>query len=154
MAIFRFRLKTLLNVKVQLEKSAKNELGIAVSFLELQKQELYILENERKNLDQDFLLSVSGRIDQEHIQTIKNRILVVEKHRIVQIQKVKEASDAVDKIRDRVVILMQERKVLENLKDKEFEQFRIEELHEEQRLADELVTHRSSANREAAEDIS
>lgn len=153
MAIFRFRLKTLLNVKVQLEKSAKIELGIAVSFLEIQKQALRDLENERKQLDRDFLESVSGRIDQTQIQTIKNRIVVVENYVIKQKLKVKEASDAVDKIRDRVVVLMQERKVLENLRDKEFDQFRIDELHEEQRLADELVTHRISANREAAEGI-
>jgi len=142
MPIFRFRLATLLNVKIQLEKSAKIELGVAVTQLERERQHLAEIDRELAALGADFSASVTGVIDAERIRAIRACIAAVENAKGRQVRKVKEASDAVDRIRDRVVVLMQERKVLEKLREKEFEVFRLEGLQEEQRQNDELVTYR------------
>ncbi len=145
MAVFRFRLATLLNVKEQLEKSAKNELGVAVSRLETEKGRLADIVAEIATLGEDFATAVSGQIDTERIKGLRACIAAREAAREKQSDVVKEASRTVDTIRDRVVTLMKERKILEKLRDKEFEQFRVEGLQQEQRLADELVTYRGRA---------
>lgn len=144
MAVFRFRLATLLNVKEQLEKSEKNALGLATVKMVAEKQALQNIHDEQDGLQAVFFAAVSGVIQSGEIKTIKNRIGAVKLQEAFQQEKVKEAAQTVDKIRDRVVVLMQERKVLEKLKEKAFEEFRLETLSEEQRLADELVTYRSS----------
>ena len=150
MAIFRFRLATLLHVKEQLEKSAKNELGVAVSRLEAEKARLAAIVAEIATLREEFVAAVTGSIDAERIKGIRACIVAREAAREKQSDVVKEASRTVDTIRDRVVTLMKERKILEKLREKEFEQFRIEGLQQEQRLADELVTYRGRAGRDEA----
>jgi len=151
MAVFRFRLATLLHVKEQLEKSAKNELGVAVSRLEAEKARLTAIVAEIASLRDDFVAAVTGSIDAERIKGLRACIAARETAREKQSDVVKEASGTVDTIRDRVVTLMKERKILEKLREKEFEQFRIEGLQQEQRLADELVTYRGRAGGREAE---
>lgn len=150
MAVFRFRLATLLHVKEQLEKSAKNELGVAVSRLEAEKACLADIVAEIAALGEAFSGAVTGAIDTERIKSLRACIIAREAAREKQSEVVKEASRTVDTIRDRVVALMKERKILEKLREKEFEQFRIEGLQQEQRLADELVTYRGRAGRDEA----
>ncbi len=151
MAVFRFRLATLLHVKEQLEKSAKNELGVAVSRLEAEKARLTAIVAEIASLRDDFVAAVTGSIDAERIKGLRACIAARETAREKQSDVVKEASGTVDTIRDRVVTLMKERKILEKLREKEYEQFRIEGLQQEQRLADELVTYRGRAGGREAE---
>ena len=43
MAKFKFRLQTYLNLKIQLEKDARNELGLATIKLQQEKEKLKIL---------------------------------------------------------------------------------------------------------------
>ena len=149
MAVFRFRLETLLNVKIQLEKSAKNELGVAVTRLEHERRRLADIGRQLDVLGDEFVAAVSGNIDAERIRGIRAFIAATENEKERQKQKVKEASDTVDKIRDKVIVLMQERKVLEKLREKEVEAFRLEGLADEQRLNDELVTYRGRSRGEA-----
>lgn len=148
MAIFRFRLSALLRVKVQLEKNAKNELGVAVQKLEQERRRLAEIGEEIAALLQSFSAAVTGHIDTERIKGLRAFIAAREAARSRQSEVVKEASRTVDTIRERVVALMKERKVLEKLREKEWEQFRVEGLQEEQRLADELVTYRGRSGRE------
>ncbi len=148
MAVFRFRLETLLNVKIQLEKSAKNELGVAVTRLEHERRRLADIGRHLEELGDEFVAAVTGNIDSERIRGIRAFIAATENEKERQKHKVKEASDTVDKIRDKVIVLMQERKVLEKLREKEVEAFRLEGLADEQRLNDELVTYRGRSRKE------
>ncbi len=152
MAIFRFRLASLLHVKEQLEKSAKNELGVAVTRLEQERGVLRAIGVELECLRDDFALSVTGSIDTGRIHMIRSRIGAREGARERQNQVVKEAGEAVDRIRDRVVVLMQERKVLEKLRERELDGFHQEELREEQKLVDELVTYRGRSGKPDVEE--
>jgi flagellar FliJ protein len=148
MAVFRFRLGTLLHVKEQLENSAKNELGQAVVRLEAERGRLSILEQEIAGIRSEYAASVTGAILPERIRSLKDFLKAREQARDRQQDVVKEAAQTVDNIRDRVVTLMQERKVLEKLREKEWEAYRVQTLQEEQRQADELVTYRGRSGQE------
>lgn len=148
MASFRFRLATLLNVKEQLEKSAKNELGLAVVKLEEERHLLAILDRELLSIGDDLSAAVTGPIEPERIRALKAFLGARRVVREKQQEAVKEAARTVDTLRDRVVTLMQERKVLEKLREKAWEQFRVEGLAQEQRQADELVTYRGRSGRD------
>jgi flagellar protein FliJ len=152
MAVFRFRLGTLLHVKEQLEKSAKNDLGLAVVRLETERARLRERDQEIREIGDTFTAALTGHIDPERICLLKAFLAAREAVREKQREVVKEAAQTVDTIRDRVVVLMQERKVLEKLREKEWEQFRVEGLQQEQRQADELVTYRSRSGQEAGTD--
>ena len=151
MAIFRFRLATLLHVKEQLEKSAKNELGLAVVKLEEERRLLAALDQELASIGEDLSAAVTGQIDPERIRGLKAFLGARRAVREKQQDAVKEAARTVDTIRDRVVTLMQERKVLEKLREKAWEQFRVEGLAQEQRQADELVTYRGRSGQDTQE---
>lgn len=152
MAVFRFRLGTLLHVKEQLEKSAKNELGLATVRLENERSRLRQLDLEIQEIATAYSASVTGRIEPGKIRSLRAFLTTREAVREGQRERVKEASQTVDTIRDRVVTLMQERKVLEKLREKEWEQFRVEGLQEEQRQADELVTYRGRSGQDVGTD--
>ena len=151
MATFRFRLATLLHVKEQLEKSAKNELGLAVVKLEEERRLLAALDQELASIGEDLSAAVTGQIDPERIRGLKAFLGARRVVREKQQDAVKEAARTVDTIRDRVVTLMQERKVLEKLREKAWEQFRVEGLAQEQRQADELVTYRGRSGQDTQE---
>lgn len=148
MAIFRFRLGTLLHVKEQMEKSAKNELGLAVERLESERGRLAAIERELTAIREDLAKAVIGIISPGSIRSLHAFLEVRESVRNHQQDAVKEAAKTVDTIRDRVVTLMQERKVLEKLREKEWEQYRVETIQEEQRQVDELVTYRGRSGQE------
>lgn len=144
MAVFRFRLQRLLDLKQQMEDKIKNELGLAIIAHEKEKEKLALIDAGISRLSEDFRRACSGTIQPDRIKEIKAWLEVQKKVREQQLEAVKRSSENVDKIRVKLVAAMQERKVLSNLKDKEFEKFRKEEDRNERKLTDELVSYRES----------
>ncbi|HOK42045.1 MAG TPA: flagellar export protein FliJ [Thermoclostridium caenicola] len=144
MAGFRFRLQKLLNLKQQLEDKAKNELGLAMKAHELEKRKLALLDAGIVRISDDFRQACSGTIRPERIQAIRTWLEVQKTARGQQLDAVKKSGENVDKVRVKLVAAMQEKKILANLRDKEFEKFLKQEAHNEQKLTDELVSYRES----------
>ncbi|HOP71730.1 MAG TPA: flagellar export protein FliJ [Thermoclostridium caenicola] len=144
MAGFRFRLQKLLNLKQQLEDKAKNELGLAMKAHELEKRKLALLDAGIVRISDDFRQACSGTIRPERIQAIRTWLEVQKTARGQQMDAVKKSGENVDKVRVKLVAAMQEKKILANLRDKEFEKFLKQEAHNEQKLTDELVSYRES----------
>ncbi|MDI9513548.1 MAG: flagellar export protein FliJ [Clostridiaceae bacterium] len=147
MAVFRFRLQRLLDLKQQMEDKIKNELGLAIIAHEKEKEKLALIDAGISRLSEDFRRACSGTIQPDRIKEIKAWLEVQKKVREQQLEAVKRSSENVDKIRVKLVAAMQERKVLSNLKDKEFEKFRKEEDRNERKLTDELVSYRESVKK-------
>ena len=147
MAVFRFRLQRLLDLKQQMEDKIKNELGLAIIAHEKEKEKLALIDAGISRLSEDFRRACSGTIQPERIKEIKAFLEVQKKVREQQLEAVKRSGENVDKIRVKLVAAMQERKVLANLRDKEFEKFRKEEDRNERKLTDELVSYRESVKK-------
>lgn len=145
MAGFKFRLQTLLKLKEQFEKSTKNELGAAIMKLEEEKSKLKVIEDNIDITTNDFREACSGVIRPEKIKELKTYLEHLQHTRDKQKEAVKQQQKNVDIIRERLVEIMRERKVLENLKEKEFQEYLKEELKKEQQQVDELVSFKEAA---------
>ena len=145
MAGFKFRLQTNLNLKRQYEKSAKNELGIAVMKLEKEKEKLRVIENNIELCLDDFRAACRGALDREKIREIKKYLDYLGGEKKRQQANVKKQQQTVDKIREKLVEIMKDRKVLENLENRDLEVFRKEEEKKEQHRVDDLVSYKEAA---------
>ncbi|HPU45385.1 MAG: flagellar export protein FliJ [Clostridiaceae bacterium] len=151
MAVFRFRLQKLLDLKQQLEDKIKNELGLAIKAHEQEKEKLALIDAGISRLTEDFRKACSGTINPDRIKEIKAWLEVQKEARKQQLEAVKISRENVDKIRARLVAAMQEKKVLANLREKEFEKFRKQEERNERKLTDELVSYRESLKKASQE---
>lgn len=151
MAGFIFRLQTLLKLKEQFEKNAKNELGVAIMKLEEEKSKLKVIEDNIDITTNDFREACSGVIRPEKIKELKTYLEHLQLAREKQKENVKKQQKNVDIIRERLVEIMRERKVLENLKEKDFQEYLKEEAKKEQQQVDELVSYKKAAKVDIAE---
>lgn len=145
MAGFKFRLQTLLDLKEQLEKSAKNELGAAVMKLEEEKARLFSIENRVTICLSNYRHACTGLIRPEKIKEIKNYLDYLHIEKTKQEENVKQQQQNVDRIRERLVEIMKERKMLENLREKHFGEYWKQEELKERQLVDELVSYKKAA---------
>jgi flagellar FliJ protein len=145
LAAFKFRLQSLLRLKEQLEKSARNELGIAIRKLEEEKAKLRAIEDNIDLTMGDFRKACQGIIQPDKIKELKAFLEYLYTERDRQEVNVKKQQENVDKIREKLVEIMKERKVLENLREKEYQLFLKEEEKKEQQRVDELVSFKEAA---------
>ncbi|MDD4297184.1 MAG: flagellar export protein FliJ [Ruminiclostridium sp.] len=141
MAKFKFKLQTFLNVKEQIEKSIKIELGIAVQKFERQKTILKEIQHEIENQEKDYREEAISGVTLSSLRNRIEYIHVMRENEISQKQRVNEEKINVDKIRERLIEIMKEKKVLEKLKEKELALFKKEQEKAAQLLVDELVTY-------------
>ena len=141
MAKFKFKLQTFLNVKEQIEKSIKIELGIAVQKFERQKTILKEIKHEIENQEKDYREEAISGVTLSSLRNRIEYIHVMRENEISQKQRVNEEKINVDKIRERLIEIMKEKKVLEKLKEKELALFKKEQEKAAQLLVDELVTY-------------
>jgi flagellar FliJ protein len=147
MAGFKFSLQTLLSLKEQFEKSAKNELGLAMKALEEEKAKLASIDAGISHFTEEYRAAASGSIQPEKIKEIKAYLETLYADRERQKAVIKRKQEMVDKIREKVVSIMKERKILENLKEKELERYKKQEEQKEQKRTDELVSYKESVKK-------
>lgn len=141
MAKFIFRLEAVLNVKRQKEENIKNELGKAIQRLEAEKQKLARLERSKEEIIAEFNDKTKKTTVQKLIEF--NAYLSLLKSKIIhQKERVNKAVLDVDKIREELVKAVQERKILEKLKEKKYDEYLIEQKKLEQKTNDEIVSYK------------
>ncbi len=141
MAKFTFRLQTLLNVKEQIEKNIKNEMGIAIQKLERQKN---ILEEIRTSISTHADEYRQEGTERTTLFKLKQRLEYIkhmQKEERRQQQRVNEEQRNVDKVRRKLVDVMKEKKMLEKLREKEHIAFKKEQDKSRRVFLDELVSY-------------
>ncbi len=142
MAVFRYRMQNLLNIKTQLKTQAEMEFGLAQARL---NDEIARLEN-MKARRQDYM-DEGHRLRESLLDVMKIR----ENERAVEMmddliegqkENVRLAERAVEAARARLTEAMKEVKAQERLRERAFEEFLEEEKHTEAREIDELVSYR------------
>ncbi len=144
MPAFHFRLQAILNMKKQLEKSAKNELGIAMQKLEKERQLLAQIQLEKARQEEDYRKESSSGILLADLRQRMEYISVLHQRDLAQQERVNDEMKNVDKVREKLIEIMKERKVLEKLREKEFALYRKEQEKAGQLLVDELVSFKES----------
>ena len=142
MAVFRYRLQNILNIKEQLKTQAEMEFGFAQAKLNEEEERLRILQERR-----DGYIEEGRRMRMDEINVVK----LAENERSVkamdefiegQMENVRLAERAVEAARARLTEAMKEVKIQEKLREQAFENFLEEQKVAEAKEIDELVSYR------------
>ncbi|NLD45622.1 MAG: flagellar export protein FliJ [Clostridiaceae bacterium] len=140
MGKFVFRLQALLNVKVQIESSLKNELGKAIQELERQKGLLKHIEQEKEEYSEGISKKSSQGVCVAELREYNSYLFFLRDRIKLKKEDIKAAQINVDIHREKLIKVVQERKMLEKLKEKKYELFLSEQNKEDQKRIDELVS--------------
>ena len=142
---FVFRLQKYLDIKEKLEDQKKLAYGQAVAELERQRQMKLAMENQRRSNISQLKRIVSERVDPLDIQQYNNFIDVMKKRIAQQEIVVTNHQQIAEEKRRELVEAMQQRKMLDTLKDNAREGYNRQEVIAEQKTVDEVVSFRYGA---------
>lgn len=150
MARFVFKLQPLLNVKKQQEDQLKNELGKAMQRLEKEKAILKGIVREEEKCIKELNSKSCSPITVQKLREYNEYISLLRERKNIQKENVNLAEDNVDKVREELIKQVQEREILDKLKERKYGEFLDERLKEEQLVNDEVVSfkHNSLLNGE------
>lgn len=141
MSKFIYRMQNILNIKMKLEEQAKNDYAIArVKLTEEEEKKERLLERKAsyelraKELSQDHL-DVHSLIENANAVEIMKSLLADQEI------AVRRAEDFLEKRRQKLQEVMQERKTHDKLKEKAFEVFMQDENAKESKEIDELTSY-------------
>lgn len=142
MAVFRYRLQSLLNIKEQLKTQAEMEFGLAQARLTEEQNRLEALKARRLSYVEEGRRMREDELDVLKLKENERAISVMDGYIEGQLESIRLAERAVDAARVKLTESMQEVKAQERLKERAFEEFLEEEKHTEAREIDELVTYK------------
>ena len=141
MAVFKYKLQNVLDIKYRMEDQAKAVFAAAQAKLDEEERKRDALidrriwyEKEGRRLREEILNLADMRDNDRAIANIKDQIKEQEKY-------VEEARKGVDRARNQLTDAMQERKIHEKLKENSFEEFKQEINAAESKEIDELVSY-------------
>ncbi|HHV99004.1 MAG TPA: flagellar export protein FliJ [Clostridiaceae bacterium] len=146
MAKFNFKLQSVLDLKIQMEDNKKNEFGSAVQKLEYEKKVLENIKDEKEKNINAFGNELKNKAKVSTLRQINSYISLLGQKIEVQKENVNKASNIVDKKREELLEAVKERKIMDKLKEKEYNLFLKQELKEEQKIIDEIISFKHSTN--------
>ena len=141
---FKFSMESLLNLKLSLENKKKEELGHAITLLKLEKDKLFQLENKRNNVIDLYKKGSKDKIFVLELKNYNNYLLFIKKTIEEQLLIIKKAEINVEQKREEFINATKERKILDKLKEKHYENYLYEVKQEEQKIVDEIVSYNYS----------
>lgn len=141
MAVFRYKMQGILDIKEKLEDRAKQDFAEANMRLEAEKKKLDELHARKKYYMQEGIKLRSELIDVRKIRENKLAVLKIDEYISNQMKEIARAAKAVEKARAALQELMQERKAHEKLKENAFEEFMKEEQEAESKEIDQLTSY-------------
>ena len=141
---FEFRLDRFLSVKEQIEDQKEIEYATALSIVEKEKAKLAELEQSRVQTVEDLRKSVSKKISPIEIRRYNNNIERLKHLIIVQTERLETAKLHAEEKRLELVEAMKDRKALETVKERNYEEYLKEEQKAERVVVDGLVSYQYS----------
>ncbi len=148
MAVFRYKMQSILDIKQKLEEQEKIAFGIAAAKLQEEQELLQKFMVRKAGYDRQARTLVEGTIDLLEINACRRAIEVMKTKIRAQMLEVHKAQRQLEAARQRLNAVMIERKTYEKLKEKKFEEFEQELLQEEKKEIDELVSYTYHQNEE------
>ena len=141
MAVFRYKMQGILDIKEKLENKAKQEFAEANMRLDAEKKKLDEFHARKVYYMQEGVKLRTELIDLRKIRENKMAVLKMDEYIADQMKQVARAAKVVEKARAALQELMQERKAHEKLKENAFEEFMKEELAAESKEIDQLTSY-------------
>lgn len=146
MAVYKFRLQKLLNYKVSVEEEKKNELNKASKRLEEEKNRLFSIKRKLNEMNSTFHEKTSQGMTVNELKLLANYIDYYKRSIKEQKVKIKMAEDYLSICRGELIKATQEKKMVEKLKEIDYEKYLYEEQKKEEKMVDDLVSFKESNN--------
>lgn len=141
MAKFRYRMQNVLNIKLSMERQAKQQYAEASAKLREEEEKLNVLLRRKFEYEQKARELLKDSLNVREISQNNEAITRMEEFIIQQRRAVQTAMKNVEKARQKMTEVMQERKTHERLREKAFDEFLVEEKQHESKEIDELVSY-------------
>ena len=148
MAKFQYKLQSVLDIKEKLESQEKIAFGLAAAKLQEEQEIFQNLMIQKAGYDKKARKLVEGSIDLLEINICRKAIETMKTRIRSQMINVHKAEKQLDLVRRRLNEVMIERKTYEKLREKKFEEFKMELAYEEKKEVDELVSYTYHQNEE------
>lgn len=152
MAKFFYRMQNILDIKYKLEEQAKQEYMGVRSRLNHAMSELEQLEQRKDSYMNFYMTLVSKKLDVLEIEECKNAIMLMDEYIWKQKLVIEQIERELEVAAEKMNVAMQERKIHEKLKEKQFEEFLQELNQEEMKEIDQLVSYQYN-RREGEEEV-
>lgn len=138
---FRFTLQSLLNVKMSLEKQKTAELADQNRIIKKLEGELDALNVRREKSAAEYAEKMErGGMSAGDVASYSAGIRALHERIIAQMEKIRRAILVKDKIMAELVELMGERKMLENLREKQYQEYLEEARREDAKIIDDFMS--------------
>ena len=151
MTKFIFKMESILSIKYKLEDQAKAEYGMEVAKLREEERKLEVLIAKKDAYQDALTKAVQDALVIREIKVLENSVENAKYNINVQKFVIKQQQQRVDQAREKLDNAMKERKTYEKLKEKAFEQFKMEIEAQERKEIDELVSFRFRSAQESEE---
>ena len=141
MAVFRYKMQGILNIKEKLETRAKQDFAEANNRLAEEKEKLAELQRRKAAYMEEGVALRLEHIDVRKTRENKMAVMKMDEYIARQIVQINQAAKAVERARIALQELVQERKTHEKLKENAFAEFVREELYQENKEIDQLTTY-------------
>lgn len=143
---FNFKLERVLNFKENIEQIKKAEFGSVQQKFHLEEEKLKKINDHKKEITRkENSLKRKGKIGQ--LSMVNNYILNLENRIKDQKDKLTETSLELDRAREEMKLAVQEKKTLEKLKEREYEEHLYKVKKDEEKLVDTIVNYRTSTKK-------
>ena len=148
---FVFKLQNILSIKEKLEDQAKAEYGMEIIKLREEEDCLKLLIHKKESYQQELKEALAQILVLFEIKKLEHGVEIVKDR--IEMQKIiiKKQQKKVDQAREKLDEAMKERKTFEKLKEKAFEEFKLEIEAQEKKEVDELTSFRFGSARESEE---
>jgi len=140
MSTFKYKLESLLSVREKMENIKQKEYAQALEILEEKKNIKKKIDNCLENNTLDMKNSISNIIDAREIKMQQSYQRLLKKQKGLAIHNLETAHKKTKDQRKELLHAMRNKKTLEILKDKKYEQFLNQQKKDEQLLIDEIVS--------------
>jgi len=150
-AVFRYKMQSILDIKLKMETQAKQEFAQAKLILDREEEKLEALYARKREYEERAKDLLNGKLDLQEISDNNVAILRTDEFITEQKKRVSKAEQLLEKARVKLQEVMRERKVQETLKEKAFEAFLQEEKQQESKEIDQLTSYKYGQKLQIAE---
>jgi len=150
-AVFRYKMQSILDIKLKMETQAKQEFAQAKLILDREEEKLEALYARKREYEERAKDLLNGKLDLQEISDNNVAILRTDEFIAEQKKRVSKAGQLLEKARVKLQEVMRERKVQETLKEKAFEAFLQEEKQQESKEIDQLTSYKYGQKLQIAE---
>ena len=152
MAKFIYRMQNILDIKYKLEETEKQNFAAALQRLRNEEEKLQHLVMRRDRDASEYEQLLVGKLDFLKIEQCANAIDFLNEKITDQEQVIRNRSKELEQARQKLNQVIQERKMHEKLKEKQFEQFLQELSMQEIKEIDEVVSYQYGQGKTGTED--